>query len=419
MMQFIRSELNRFDKDQNGSIAIMFAFCLIIMLLACGLALDYVRAIHAKTRITGSIDSAALSAAKGLRLQNLTDSETIALAKKMFNENYNASGARTHGTYAQINDVKVDVDRTKFEVKVTVDAHVKNYFGPLAGVDKFNVPTSGAAIFEQQDIEVAVQLDVTGSMGGQKIADLKTATKSLVDTLIPDNPGNQKVRIGYAPFAAGVNAGSYASSVVSGTSAPGDCVYERLDANHQDSDVLPYGQSNLKTKNDLPGAMDCPSAQVLPMTDNKALLKSTVDSYSAGGCTAGHLGTAWAWYLLSPNWSSIWPSASKPEAYNNTGVKKVAILMTDGEYNTVGGTGCNSSTAVTSGNFAIDSCAAMKAKGIIVYTVGFKLNNVSAKAVMDTCATDGGKAYLAENGAQLQAAFKDIAESINRLRLTS
>ncbi|MEM6498774.1 MAG: VWA domain-containing protein, partial [Pseudomonadota bacterium] len=97
----------------------------------------------------------------------------------------------------------------------------------------------------------------------------------------------------------------------------------------------------------------------------------------------------------------------------------VAILMTDGEYNTVSGTGCNSSTAVTSGNFATDTCAAMKAKGIIVYTVGFELTATSAIDVMNSCATDSGKAYLAENGAQLQAAFKDIADSINRLRLTS
>ncbi len=419
MLQFIRSELTRFGNDQRGSIAIIFAFCLIMLLLICGLALDFARAVHAKSRIMASLDAAALSAAKGLRLQNLTDAQTITLAKKYFNENYNASGAKTKGTHAQINNVQVDIDRSKFEVKISVDAEVKNFFGPLAGVDKFDVPTTGAAIFEQQDIEVAVQLDVTGSMGGQKIADLKTATKTLVDTLIPDSPGTQKVRIGYAPFAAGVNAGTYASNVVFGSSAPDNCVYERLGPQHQDSDIAPNGQASLKTKDDLPSAMNCPSAQILPLTDNKTLLKNTVDSYNAGGCTAGHLGTAWSWYLLSPNWASIWPTASKPEAYNNTGVKKVAILMTDGEYNTVSGTGCNSSTAVTSGNFATDTCAAMKAKGIIVYTVGFELTATSAIDVMNSCATDSGKAYLAENGAQLQAAFKDIADSINRLRLTS
>ena len=165
--------------------------------------------------------------------------------------------------------------------------------------------------------------------------------------------------------------------------------------------------------------MNCPTAEILPMTDNKTLLKNTVNSYSAGGCTAGHLGTAWTWNLLSPVWASIWPSASKPEPYNNTGVKKVAILMTDGEYNTVGGTGCNGATATVSGNFATDTCSAMKAKGIIVYTVGFKLNKQSAKDVMNNCASNPGNAYLAEDGNALKAAFQDIADRINRLRLSS
>ena len=62
---------------------------------------------------------------------------------------------------------------------------------------------------------------------------------------------------------------------------------------------------------------------------------------------------------------------------------------------------------------------ALKAKGIIVATVGFELTATSAIDVMNNCASDSGKAYMAENGAQLQAAFKDIADSINRLRLTS
>ncbi|MDH3582067.1 MAG: hypothetical protein OEM91_15765, partial [Hyphomicrobiales bacterium] len=252
-----------------------------------------------------------------------------------------------------------------------------------------------------------------------KIGDLKTATKQLVDVLIPDTPTGQKVRIGYAPFAAGINAGSYAGAVSGGVPAPDDCVYERLNINYQDTDNFPAGRSVFKTLSTLPSAMKCPDAKILPLTDDKSLLKSTVDAYSAKGCTAGHLGTSWAWNILSPAWAPIWPAASKPDPYNNGKTKKVAILMTDGEYNTVAGAGCNSAVSVVSSNHAKETCTAMKAKGIVVYTVGFMLNKASAKAVMSHCATDSGKAYEAQNGAQLIGAFKDIAESINRLRLSS
>ena len=53
-----------------------------------------------------------------------------------------------------------------------------------------------------------------------------------------------------------------------------------------------------------------------------------------GGGTAGHIGTAWAWYTLSPNWSSLWPSAASPSPTARRTCDKIAILMTDGEYNT-------------------------------------------------------------------------------------
>ena len=38
---------------------------------------------------------------------------------------------------------------------------------------------------EQHDIELAMALDVTGSMSGSKIADLRTAATDLVDILLP------------------------------------------------------------------------------------------------------------------------------------------------------------------------------------------------------------------------------------------
>ena len=40
--------------------------------------------------------------------------------------------------------------------------------------------------------------------------------------------------------------------------------------------------------------------------------------------------------MLSPNWSSLWPIVEPSLAgYDTDDVKKIAVLMTDGEYNTV------------------------------------------------------------------------------------
>ena len=64
----------------------------------------------------------------------------------------------------------------------------------------------------------------------------------------------------------------------------------------------------------------------------------------------------------------------------------------------------------------------MKKDGIDVYTIGFMLNNASAKGVMKKCASkDTGNVqhyYDAANGAALNAAFQKIAANIERLALT-
>jgi hypothetical protein len=168
----------------------------------------------------------------------------------------------------------------------------------------------------------------------------------------------------------------------------------------------------------------------MPLTSDKSSLLAKVDKLSAAGGTAGHLGTAWVWYALSPNWSSIWPFASAPAAYGSADLQKIAILMTDGEYNTqydsngVGvdynaypscpdaANGC--STAQTRA-----LCSAMKAKGIVVYTIGFQLGgNQTAIDTLNQCATEAGKVYTADDGDQLKQAFRDIAIKLTSLYLS-
>ena len=55
---------------------------------------------------------------------------------------------------------------------------------------------------------------------------------------------------------------------------------------------------------------------------------------AASGSTAGHIGTAWGWYMISPTFSYLWPTASQPAAYGEDHLFKIVILMTDGEFNT-------------------------------------------------------------------------------------
>ena len=145
-----------------------------------------------------------------------------------------------------------------------------------------------------------------------------------------------------------------------------------------------------------------------------------IQSMKAGGSTAGHLGTAWTWYLLSSNWSSVFSGESVPAPYSDLKqtlpsgapkLRKIAVLMTDGEYNTA-------YSRVDSTTQARALCQNMKATGIDVYTVGFDLDgNAKATDTLAGCASDPSKFYNTTTGEQLRQAFRDIALRASPLRL--
>jgi Flp pilus assembly protein TadG len=416
------------QRDQKGSVAIMFGLSVIALGIVTGMAFDVGRAFASKSKVTAAVDAATLAAAKGIRLDGLTDDQAIAKAKLVFAENMR-KGA---GNWTNVQDVRVTIDRSTSRVRVEADTYVETTLAKLTGVMQIGAPGAATALFEGGNIEVAVQLDLTGSMcngswapctNDTKIQGLKDATKDLVDLVIPDNPGNERVRIAFAPFTAGVNLGAYQAAVTGNRSTADGCVYERMSSTSQATDLAPTGSDRYMVRSDLQAAphnvanpRSCPTAAVVPLTDRKQVLKDTVDSYVADGFTGGHNGTAWTWNLLSPNFSGVWPSDSAPEAYGPN-VQKVAVLMTDGEYNTMNGRG-RSATDVSA--IAVDTCNAMKSAGIRVYTVGFALGgNATAINTLSACATTAGDFYQAATAEELRAAFRNIAANIMRLRLTN
>jgi len=175
------------------------------------------------------------------------------------------------------------------------------------------------------------------------------------------------------------------------------------------TDAEPTGANKLEKPSD----NNCPSVTVLPMTDNKSLLKSTIDTYNTGGWTAGHLGAAWAWYLVSPNWGSIWPAESQPEPYGGSSTMKAVILMTDGKFNKeyVFSNG-------DSGTQARSLCAEMRANNVQVYSVAFQAPS-SAQALLQDCASSDVHYFSADNGEELRQAFQKIALKLNNLRLSN
>jgi Flp pilus assembly protein TadG len=64
------SSLNAFSRDEGGTVAILFALTIVVVLSLVGGAIDYGRAVHARYQIQEAVDSAVLAAARVWQTEN-------------------------------------------------------------------------------------------------------------------------------------------------------------------------------------------------------------------------------------------------------------------------------------------------------------------------------------------------------------
>ena len=472
-----RTVLNQFCGDDRGNVAILFALTTMLVCSVVGGAVDYGRWLSARSQTQNAIDSALLAA--GRTAQTTYGDATASVAAA------NAYYAQMKSDIVVSDTIAFQSVNTATSFNATGTAYVNTPFLSLVGITKLPVlattgVTQATSTIAQggnsgSSVEIGLMLDTTGSMSGQKLTDLKAAATDLVDIVVWADQGTYTSRIGIAPFANAVNVGSYFQAVtnlnpaahtemitgITGYSYPSSCynskgqlksscngnvayaVYGPVSTNvaakatcvversgtDEFTDTVPSGTSWIPSWNVISGSSSttCPEvSEIVPLTSDKTKLKNTINGLVAQNTTAGALGTAWAWYLISPNWNTIFTGTSAPSSYSQltelgTGgqpkLQKIAILMTDGAYNTWQ---YNSGVAVSTVSTKAKSvCTAMKAKGIKVYTIGFDLQgDADAISTLSNCATDSTYFYNAATGDQLKQAFRDIALKISALRIS-
>ncbi|MFS0740988.1 ubiquitin-activating E1 FCCH domain-containing protein [Brevundimonas sp. 3P9-tot-E] len=236
------------------------------------------------------------------------------------------------------------------------------------------------------------------------------------------------------------------------------CVSERLWTERNRSGALiPTDRSPGRTlerdewggRNYPHGDNRCLSNTLTPLTnqvDDKGSVKgldSQIDAYQAAGSTAGQIGIEWGWYAVSPNFNTVWPSASSANPYDPSKTLKAVVLMTDGEFNNPYCQGVISHDSPSNGsagnaNYQINCsapngtpfaqsvalCEGMKKENIVIYTVGFNLSTSTGGAgvdtayeVMDKCATSKEHFFTPNKNTDLKEAFRAIGRDITRLRI--
>lgn len=439
-------KLLRAFRKEDGAVAIQAALVALPMLITAFGVVDISRASTAKVNLQDALDAAALSAARSAAT---TDAELQAVGEKVLAADLASSKATLTSSSFKLEGSKV------------VAAASATMAPVIAGLWLNGDMVIGAeteVTRASNNIEVALALDVTGSMGGQKITDLKAAARELVDLVVQDQQSPFYTKLALVPYSAAVNVGGAYAASARGTYAPGtcttpgcasykftnvngnqktfaisNCVTERT-GNEAFTDAAPstafLGRNYPSTGN------PCLSSAIMPLSTDRAALKSRIDGLSAAGSTAGHIGLAWGWYMVSPTFGYLWPTASRPAAYGEDKLIKVVVLMTDGAFNTTyckgviskdSGSGSGSSSdhincnAPNGGAFvqAKALCDNMKAAGVVIYTVGFDVAaDADAQDIMTECATDAEHLYLPSTGAALKDAFRAIGQDITRLRLS-
>jgi Flp pilus assembly protein TadG len=608
----------RFARGTRGNVAMMFGLALPVLVMIGFGAVDIHQASKVKANLQDALDAAALAAARSKYTDDVNLNRVGLAALKANMPNYFKDGSQDTASFT-LNDNKITAD-ARVNVKVLVANIVLPPYGKLMD-DYLPVGSSSEVLRASRNVEVAMVLDITGSMSGSRLTDLKTAAKDLVDLVVQQEQTPFYSKVAIVPYSVGVNAGNYANAVrgtltgpttitaadwaVSGSAksistisrantavvtATGhglqtgdsvwltgvsrmtnlnDKVYQvtRVDANSfrlnstNTSGSSKDGSGGTVTKclnascyvsvtsrnhglldgegveiagvqgmtglntfwtatrldNDtyrvnlvgptqsaytrngtsqcgadgcqvrvftskggvlrrLPSSTcvseragndaftdaaarsgswvgrnyphsnnPCPGDAITPLSSTASALKTKIDSFAATGSTAGQIGIGWGWYMVSPNFGSIWPAASQPGAYEPTKTLKVVVIMTDGEFNNPYCQGVISQDAPSDGsggdvNYQINCspekggplsqsvqmCQAMKSAGVVVYTVGLALNKNRGKdatvdtaiELMETCATSKDTHFFQPtSGTDLKDAFKAIGRDITRLRI--
>ncbi len=451
-LKYFRQLRRRFLSDRSGSILPLFAMMVVILIVTIGASVDVSRTVSAREKLSYALDAAALNVAVDLSTTLMTDSEI----QSALEDTLKADLAGEEFLSEALDNLKFSVDSENGRITITSSATLDNYFLDIGGYmidaigpETFSFGTSAQASFSRYDVELALVLDVTGSMSSE-IDSLKEAATSALDILIPSGTSEEdsKVKISVIPYSEGVNLGEYASKVANGAQGTQNCATDRLgDAQYTDD---PYDYDK---KNDDSyfggGSSGCaPSPQLEPLTAKRTKIETAISKLSASGGTAGQTGIAWGWYTLSPNWANLWPSSSEPATYTDDEVLKFAIIMTDGDFNRYyqkasltkddcknasywgfvtetckGGTNeywlpyGSYGYSGESSQRAVKLCEAMKNEGIKIYSIFFGNYNPDPIKVMKECASTDGY-YQAGNDVELVKAFANIAKNIQSIYLS-
>lgn len=418
-----------FFKNSSGQITIMTAVLIAPLLLFIGGGLDWSQKIQAQTKMQSTMDSAILAVARKLSVdKDLSQQDMKDTAQIIFDANLSIGGGVDIDDFTIVNNDGL--------LKMTQTAEVSTNFLKLANIQSMGVSVASEVVVNFDGVDLALAVDLSGSMGGTKIRELRKATEILLDELtIADVSA---MRVSFIPWTRGVNVGGYFDEMATNTPWPypssgnnhypttGSKKYYENRGYNLDNCIGLRSDGTLSATNTTtnhPREAYCPDAELIPLTDLKQTaqgdtkigldkLKAIAKTWQAKGGTGSHNGMYWAWATLS---SAFYPVFGTETPEDPDSIKKYAVIMTDGLNN-----GWNSGQQFN--NRMLAACTAMKNQGISIYAIVLEENSQTVRNTFEACASpskDSRKYFIkTDNAADLSNDFKKIAEEIGQFYLS-
>ncbi len=447
-MKKLIKTVQHFILATQAATAIAFAMMIPLVVGAGGLGVDLATAYMVRQRLSHALDAAALAAA--------ASGETGAALQAQVNAfllmNYPSD--KIGATY----DLQV-LEMSGGRIQVSARANFDPYFVDILGIDIINVYAQTTVSREIRGLEVAMVLDVTGSMAtNNNIGALRTASTNFINILFDRAVYDDNIKIGLVPFATAVNVGPYGlgknpdgtfydtpfvnnpSNMKWNTGRSTDwwgCVLARnYPEDTMDSQASwrwdmfrftyqgsldSYYRKNYKTEDPKAGInYGCNKSYIQPLTSNRTQLLSRISGLRADGSTLSNLGMVWGYRLLSP----AFPFREGAD-WSDAQWRKAVVMMTDGDnylndhYTAYGTRMSNSITVSGLNNRLAETCTRMKQQGIKIYTVTFTSGiNQQTKDFYKNCATDANKYYDAPTQEDLIDVFERISLELSNIHVS-
>ena len=183
--------LGRLRRDQRGAIAVQFAILAIPLSIMVFALVDLGRVGLQRRQMQDALDAATLMAARSTAT---SDADLDKIGDAAF--------------VAEIAGLGLGIDGSNSTFKAGTDNHIlgsavatlKPIIANLWTTQDFTVTATADVVRASKNLEVAVVLDITASMSGSRITDLKSGASDLVDIVVKDVQSPYYSKVAIVPY---------------------------------------------------------------------------------------------------------------------------------------------------------------------------------------------------------------------------